>query len=1166
MTQVNEATKAIISVATHTDGINIEVTAHGYAVGDLLRIGGTTDYNGRANVITVVDVNNVTVNRTYTSTQTGTTARGDKDHENVGALTEVTILDLGVTGYPYKIYDGTGLSLVISGDMTLDQFSEQLLIDQFDINSGGTYACGIARSEPASAGSLYEARVPLLGMHIKKRGTNPQNDPGFQVQVGGTFILNGAMILMHSGFRSFYTSEADQAHVEINDGYIYMEGLATQNSKPYKVRFDGTDVVINGLKQYGGAFSHERTIELLNFEPTHYEGWQVPAQADPLVVFVAKGYLGGGRGNIQDVRWSNTMQELQNCATGPNIIAASHGTFTGLNDVTQEFQLKITDLLGGNIEGARFFIRDFDNGNRVNYSSNGNNRNYGDDRTYTELSNVDGETAITKILTSASVDNGINNDGSTRDHRNEANDVSALFDIPIWHYNYVYSPILAARMISKDVITFSVKMAIDADVTGTVVEAAAHDIVIADDKLSFAINESMSMDDVLDYLKWAKTQVDTIEFPTISTKYSTLVGDLLDCGELDITLADGIELSPGEKARMIATNGTITFGVNAIISAPYRDSTGVTANIKTTPVECELRIEEYNAAGTTLLNTHTGKSSATGLFVISVEGDAKLRIYAKEWGYEFDRTDHDMSDGLEVDASLIVISHIDTSKDITAFTNSDIVSNVDKLYFTYDELNHKGNWVSGIINLTNQSIVTAALLDHRITTQEGLAFFAWFNVQSGIDTHLNSRPFVWSHDRLELNEDHMQFLRAAGMTGTEISRLGVNVKKKDGETNYDAPASNNSRVQFDNLAVLVPKSVLDELSEQTSDEVERDGGTLDTISTNIDTIIADVTSVETKSDSIITKVDEVKTAVDTLDTGTITTALTDIETKADTIITDIDSVDTKVDALDTGTITTALSDIETKSDTIITKVNEIDTAVDTLDTSTITSALTDIEAKSDTIITDIDAVDTKVDALDTATITSGLTDIETKTDTLITDLASVDTHIDTVDSHIGTIDANVDLINTHVDEINDHVDVVSTNIDTINTHVDEINDHVDEINEHVDEVNVSTMNINTVTSNIGTLFTGLANSIIILEDGEINILAKIAEAKIVMDSTATKITSILSKATDTLKSVANRWTVDPILKKLHIYDDDKTTVHKSYNLKDASGNPDYTDVFDRDPV
>ena len=38
MTQVNEATKAIISVATHTDGINIEVTAHGYAVGDLLRI------------------------------------------------------------------------------------------------------------------------------------------------------------------------------------------------------------------------------------------------------------------------------------------------------------------------------------------------------------------------------------------------------------------------------------------------------------------------------------------------------------------------------------------------------------------------------------------------------------------------------------------------------------------------------------------------------------------------------------------------------------------------------------------------------------------------------------------------------------------------------------------------------------------------------------------------------------------------------------------------------------------------------------------------------------------------------------------------------------------------------------------------------------------------
>ena len=105
---------------------------------------------------------------------------------------------------------------------------------------------------------------------------------------------------------------------------------------------------------------------------------------------------------------------------------------------------------------------------------------------------------------------------------------------------------------------------------------------------------------------------------------------------------------------------------------------------------------------------------------------------------------------------------------------------------------------------------TAALLDHRISTQDGLAFYAWFNVQTGVDLYLGGRPYTWNHDRLEINEDHVQFIRISGMSGTEISRIGVPVKSKDELTDYIAPESENSRVGFDNVAILIPVSTLEE--------------------------------------------------------------------------------------------------------------------------------------------------------------------------------------------------------------------------------------------------------------------------------------------------------------------------------------------------------------------
>ena len=272
----------------------------------------------------------------------------------------------------------------------------------------------------------------------------------------------------------------------------------------------------------------------------------------------------------------------------------------------------------------------------------------------------------------------------------------------------------------------------------------------------------------------------------------------------------------------LGSTGSAASGIFAV-NIPIISAAGVTLLIKTAPVSALLRIFEYESDGTTLTETHTGTSGSDGVYTVQVAADAKIVIDSKKHGYRFDTVEHDMEDGLEVDVSMSRIVHIDTTRDLSDYGTTGIE---DSLAFVYDTTDNKGDWVCGEINLTNKFILTAALLDDRISSQAGLQFYAWFRTQAGVADHLNGQPFAWSHDRLEINEDHMRFLRVAAMTGVQISRLGVNVKRKDGETNYDAPESNNSLVQFDNLAILVPLSTLADVSVETRDQIERAGGLL----------------------------------------------------------------------------------------------------------------------------------------------------------------------------------------------------------------------------------------------------------------------------------------------------------------------------------------------------
>ena len=312
-------------------------------------------------------------------------------------------------------------------------------------------------------------------------------------------------------------------------------------------------------------------------------------------------------------------------------------------------------------------------------------------------------------------------------------------------------------------------------------------------------------------------------------------GTEINIGSYDLIVDSGVTLSSTDVFKSISTDGTITN--NGTIEAGFADSTGVNLTVKTNPPESLVRLEEYDSTGTTLNNTFTGISGdadSLGAYYKKLPADAIIRIYLKKWGYFFTRVDHNMADGLELDTVLTPIAHIDVESDLTAYNDESDSGITDRIYFDYDTTNNKGNWTCGEMNTSGRYIRTAALLDHRISTQDGLAFYAWFNVQTGVDVYLGGRPYTWNHDRLEINEDHVQFIRISGMSGTEISRIGVPVKSKDELTDYIAPESENSRVGFDNVAILIPVSTLEEIVDDTVQGIERNDGPLDQIKAKTD--------------------------------------------------------------------------------------------------------------------------------------------------------------------------------------------------------------------------------------------------------------------------------------------------------------------------------------------
>ena len=205
----------------------------------------------------------------------------------------------------------------------------------------------------------------------------------------------------------------------------------------------------------------------------------------------------------------------------------------------------------------------------------------------------------------------------------------------------------------------------------------------------------------------------TVDYSGTSPVYTFKGSDTI--GLPDNGNFDAIDLTAtGDK-------GDVDFAVDVATT----DSSGTTIVFSVSQGDTIIRIDEYDADTGEYLRTVTGTSNSAGIYSSLFSGGKRLEIYAKKYRYNFKHvTIQDTSDvTTEIVINLDLLAHIEASIDLSDYILEAAAGIANKIYFNY-VADGKSQWVGGDINTSGKLRLTEALLDNRISTQEGLNFFA----------------------------------------------------------------------------------------------------------------------------------------------------------------------------------------------------------------------------------------------------------------------------------------------------------------------------------------------------------------------------------------------------------------------------------------------------------
>jgi len=478
----------------------------------------------------------------------------------------------GITSYTLNNH-----RLVINGVLSQDPDTEQLQFGKTISNQSlivnGTYNYGLGTTLNG-----YTRTSSGTGLIITQENNSSFDNPVLDVTATGTFNWNGGKI-QSSGTLYFRASST----VNITNGILELpQGIENQFIRSFT-----TSLSINGLiKIGGGVILYQSPTMFRGYEPIHSpddpiagrNGWALLLYGPPAGTaneIIVRDYQ--GLGNFSDIgfidRSFGKFVNAQN-GSGTTVTAWLEATARsdGYQEFTKEIDLTVIDDNDITVSDVLFFVRDTNNGSRVNQ----NGRDDTADKIYSETSDANGQlsTEITTVVFN-SVNGAINTD-----RRSANNDTTDTFDMHLWHYIFEYKG-LNRSLIGTGSLALTERIFTDQSITQPL--KATVDAYTSIDNL----------DQLYDRAKSWKVDTANIEYPTISTQPITSNGTTLDLGNqnlvLDATAGSVFAINTvtntitvrsnilvgGTKFTNITTTGTVSTLNGETLEFGYMDSSGI---------------------------------------------------------------------------------------------------------------------------------------------------------------------------------------------------------------------------------------------------------------------------------------------------------------------------------------------------------------------------------------------------------------------------------------------------------------------------------------------------------------------------------------------------------------------------------------------------------------
>jgi hypothetical protein len=659
ITQANEAGIAITGATSITGGVRFTCT-QSYAVGNVIRITGTTNYNGDWMVAAVTgttfDVLESAQGKaiTFVSSQTGTAARGDSSLAGLTGLTGVTstAIDSSSGFVIYSLADTVKLqingTLIIAGLREINSTrlgqNEQLVIGQnaistvqpvIRIGSGGVLVVGCKYTNTINyTGSTAPQYTDTISQQyvIYQKG---QYGWSFLDGSGGSdpapasaflSVLSGGRFDWLSGTIDFW------GNMSFSNGSIVNIGFdGARNSPVMDVRrcstniwFHANSVVsIFGLKvigdrgiNVGGSNNVGRgwTFVMLtaplvfkNYEPlwsrAAISGSNVTVASGSYTIENYAGAFGTERDLVKSAVSGNTLSiTYKNSAVGTSMNVLDSSVGTALAYILQSLKATVKTTNGVVIENAVIWTISLNSVQSLG------------------VTNASGVVTIDNIETGFSADN---QSGITA--RFNANDVAT------WNVRAYESLSAVYQVTMRGINGSEVQPAMVNDAAVTLSRSAAS-----------GLTSVATLNDLYDAAKYWNVQTSNVNYPTATTQVATGAGTTIDLDTLNI-IVDALAatafavntgtntitikastLTSGTKFSLLKTTGTISFANGAIATCALqgivvRGTTGVYSPVLNNATVRFTSAGTYDLRNATITGTVTLTNTSGGAVTVQLQ-------------------------------------------------------------------------------------------------------------------------------------------------------------------------------------------------------------------------------------------------------------------------------------------------------------------------------------------------------------------------------------------------------------------------------------------------------------------------------------------------------------------------------------------------------------------